>query len=274
MFHKKSNLELFTFHSFRQNSGPVQAMSTRAGGTSKGVYRSLNLGFHVGDNETTVLANRQQFCQALSLPLESLVVGQQVHGTDVAVVTRHDRGRGAKNQKDGIPHTDALVTNHHDVALMILVADCAAVLFHDPVNRAIGIAHGSWRGTVGGIGVKTVRTMVQTFGTHPQNLRAAISPSIGPCCYEVGDDVLSAFQPASPDAWEHFVVRQDNGSLHLNLWEAIRRQLMESGIPEDRIEIAAYCTACRTDLFYSHRREEGQTGRNGIVITLQQRMKT
>ena len=93
MFHKKGDLELFTFNCFNHNSGPVQAMSTRAGGVSRGAYRSLNLGFHVGDNDSSVLVNRQRFSRALPIALESFVVGQQVHGADVAVVTNRDRGR-------------------------------------------------------------------------------------------------------------------------------------------------------------------------------------
>jgi YfiH family protein len=274
MFHSTENLSLYTFTSIAHNGGPILAMSTRSGGTSTGRYHSLNLGFHVGDEEQSVLLNRQLLCRRLSIPLESLVVGQQVHGTDVAVVTGHDRGKGAVCGRDGLPHTDALVTDTRDVALMVLVADCAGILLYDPEKEVIGIAHGSWRGTAAGIGRKTVLTMAAAFGTNPHNIQAAISPSIGPCCYEVGDEVLTALKRSSPGHWEQFISRQETGSFHLNLWAAIRQQLVDSGVPEERIEIAGLCTSCRTDLFYSHRRENGRTGRNGIVITLQHRKKT
>lgn len=270
MFQKKGDLKLFSFDSFGGPPDPIQAMSTRIGGVSVGVYRSLNLGFHVDDETEAVLINRQRFCQALSIPLRSIVTGQQVHGTEVAVVKGSDRGKGARSWEEGILQTDALVTETPDVALMVLVADCAAVLLYDPVKRAVGIAHGSWRGTVGGIGVRTVQKMVDEFGCRPEEIQAGISPSIGPCCYQVGEEVISALKGSFPDQWERYIVPKSRGSVHFDLWEALRGQLIETGMREEKIETAGICTACHTDLFYSHRGENGRTGRNGVVIVLQE----
>ena len=243
-------------------------MSTRIGGVSEGKYHSLNLGFHVDDRYDAVLTNRQRFCRSVSLPIESIVASQQVHGTDVATVDGSQRGRGALSWSDGIPTTDAMVTNNPDIALVVLVADCAAILLYDPEKEAVGIAHGSWRGTIGGIIPRTVQKMVDSFGCRPEDIRVGISPSIGPCCYEVREEVLSALRKSFPHQWEHFVVYRTDGSVHLNLWEAIRQQLVETGIEEKKIEVAGICTACNTDLFYSHRGEKGRTGRNGVVISL------
>lgn len=269
MFRKKGDLKLFSFDSFEGSGSPIQAMSTRIGGVSEGPYWSLNLGLHVNDEDSAVLINRQRFFRALSIPPGSIVTGQQVHGTEVAVIKGSDRGKGARSWEEGIPHTDALVTDSPDVALLVLVADCAAVLFYDHVKRAIGIAHGSWRGTVGGIGRKTVQKMVDAFGCRLEDIRAGICPSIGPCCYEVGEEVISALRGSYLSQWERYLIPRGNGSVHFDLWEALRQQLIEIGIQEEQIETAHICTACHTDLFYSHRRENGRTGRNGVVIALQ-----
>ena len=269
MFQQRGDLTFFSFDSFRDPNMPVQAMSIRRGGVSGGVYWSLNLGLHVEDDKSAVLTNRERFCQALSIPLESLVIGQQVHGTGVAVVRGGHRGKGARRWEEGLPQTDAMVTDSPDVALMILVADCAAVILYDPARKAVGIAHGSWRGTAGRIGLKAVLRMVDAFGCRPEDIQAAISPSIGPCCYEVGGDVLQALRKSFPSTWEDYITSHRSGAVHFDLWEALRAQLMEAGLREEKVEIAHICTACNTDLFYSHRREHGRTGRSGVIIALQ-----
>ena len=243
-------------------------MSTRTGGVSTDEYHSLNLGFHVDDCHHSVLNNRQLFCQALSLPLESIVTGQQVHGKEVAVIDGSHRGSGAESWTEGIPNTDAMITDSPEVALMVLVADCAAVFLYDPVKEGIGIAHGSWRGTVRQVVPKTVKKMLDAFGSKPEDIQAGISPSIGPCCYRVEEDVLSALRELYPSQWERYIAHQTDGSIHFNLWETLRGQLIETGIQEKKTEVAGICTACHTDLFYSHRREKGRTGRNGAVISL------
>ena len=271
MFQQRGNVRLFLFDSFDPSGNLLHAMSTRTGGVSEGAYHSLNLGFHVGDESDAVLLNRQRFCQALSLPLECVVTGKQVHGAKVTAVTVQDRGQGARRWEQGLPQTDAIVTNNYDVGLMVLVADCAAVLLYDPDKEAIGIAHGSWRGTIGGIVRRTVLKMTAEFECKPGDIRAGIGPSLGPCCYQVGEEVISALKDAFPDTWERYLIPKEKNTPHFNLWEALRGQLIETGIREEKIEIAGICTACRTDLFYSHRRETGKTGRNGAVIALRKR---
>ena len=268
MFQQLSHCIFYRFDSFVQSEKILQAMSTRVGGVSEGEYRSLNLGFHVGDENDAVLINRQRFCQALSVPIDSLVTGQQVHEAEVAFVREGDRGRGAHSWEEGLPQTDALVTDVPGIGLMVLVADCAAVLLCDMKRKAIGIAHGSWRGIVGMIGRNTVRKMVEEFGCEPENIRVGMSPSIGPCCYQVGEEVISALQCTFPDTWRQFLIDKGDSSVHFNLWKALQQQLIDAGIRAEMIEMSGMCTVCHPDLFYSHRGEKGRTGRNGVIIAL------
>ena len=177
------------FNSLANLDGVVHAVSTRHGGVSIGPYASLNLGLHVGDSADAVLENRRRVCEAAGVELDSLVAGAQVLGNAVAWVTEADRGRGAKDQASALPDTDALVTDSPGVVLVAFSADCALVALVDPCRRAIGLAHASRRGTLGHVAARTVRAMQRLFGCQPADLVAAIGPSIGPCCYEVGPEV-------------------------------------------------------------------------------------
>src|SRR6266568_88695 len=161
----------------------------------------------------------------------------------------------------------ALITNLPDVPLFILIADCAALSFYDPVRKVIGLGHAGWRGTVGGIARKMVEAMNAAFDCNPADLLVGISPSIGPCCYQVRDDVVAAFQEAFPDQADAIFVRQPDGSTHLDMWTALTCQMRSSGVREEHIELASICTACNTDLFYSNRAEGGRTGRfTGMIM--------
>jgi len=182
-------LVIHRFNSLANLDGVVHAVSTRHGGVSIGPYASLNLGLHVGDSADAVLENRRRVCEAAGVELDSLVAGAQVLGNAVAWVTEADRGRGAKDQASALPDTDALVTDSPGVVLVAFSADCALVALVDPCRRAIGLAHASRRGTLGHVAARTVRAMQRLFGCQPADLVAAIGPSIGPCCYEVGPEV-------------------------------------------------------------------------------------
>jgi YfiH family protein len=161
-----------------------------------------------------------------------------------------------------------MITNTSGVALLSLVADCAAISFFDPRRKGIGLGHGGWRGTVGGIARKVVQKMNETFDCNPADILVGISPSIGPCCYEVREDVVQAFQQAFPEQAHTFFVHLPDGSIHLDVWTALKWQLLASGIQPDHMEFADICTACHTDVFYSHRAEKGKTGRFGGLIVL------
>jgi YfiH family protein len=197
-----------------------------------------------------------------------LTTGKQVHGSNVAVILDNDKGSGALDPSSRIPDTDAMITNLVEIPLLILIADCAAVGLYDPVNKAIGIAHAGWRGTAAAIACETVAEMKKNFGSHPGEMLASISPAIGRCCYEVGEEVVHSFRETFGELTDPFFTLNNEGKMHLDLKQANMSQLMNMGLRRERIEAAGICTACHTDLFYSHRAEGSKTGRFGSIIML------
>lgn len=244
------------------------AFSTRLGGESAGEYSTFNLGLHVGDNRQSVLANRRRFCAALEADLSDLVAARQEHTDNIAVVTPAERGRGAFADSNALPATDALITNSAGVVLSVYSADCVPVLLLDPRRRAVGLVHAGWRGTAAGITAKTLRRMTTVFGTEPQDCLAGIGPSIGPCCYTVDRPVVSRLQKQFA-YWEDLIRAVGPGEWKLDLPEANRRQLVASGLAAANIVVGHLCTACRGDLFFSHRAANGRTGRMAAGAALQ-----
>lgn len=269
-------IRYLTFESFDEADGVSALVTTRHGGESTRHYATLNLGRSSGDDANVVARNRARVASLVESPVERLTFGSQVHGARVAVVGPADAGRTFEE-------TDALITNAPGVPLVILTADCAAVFVFDPVRHAAGIAHAGWRGTVAGIAGATVTAMRDAFGSDPADLIAAVGPSIGPCCYEVGSDVIDTVQAslathvddvlADPDMASagSFRGSVNEGRKHFDLWRANEHVLLDAGVRPERVEIAGLCTACHTDLFYSHRAEKGLTGRFGGMIVLPRR---
>jgi YfiH family protein len=255
------DLVYYQFDQFVQNGrNVVHACFTRLGGASRPPWQSLNTGHTVGDDLAHVRENHERICQALGIRRSEIVSPHQVHSAIVRVVG--DRDRGAV--KEG---TDALVTDVPGVYLMLRFADCVPVLFYDPVRGAVGLAHAGWRGTVACIARATVQRMAEAFGCRPADIRAGIGASIGPCCYEVGDEVVEAVREAFPVA-PFLLQRRASGRWHFDLWAANRYQLFRAGLTS--VEVSGLCTACRTDEWFSHRAEMGRTGRLGAVIGLRE----
>ncbi len=241
----------------------LHAFSDRYGGVSRPPFASLNVGLHVGDDAAAVQENRRRLCRALGIDQEALVAARQVHGATVAVVDGDDRGRGAFALSDAVPGADALVTDAPGVVLLALFADCVPVFLFDPVRRTVGLAHAGWKGTAGGIARRAVQTLHDAFGSSPSDCHAAVGPAIGPCCYEVGEDVAGVFGDAGAD-----IVTRHGPRFRLDLWEANRRQLEAAGVPRENITVARLCTRCMRDTFFSHRGDGGRTGRMAAVIGL------
>lgn len=182
-------------------AGFGNACSCRLHGESDMVPGTLNLALHVGDEVELVLQNRRLFAQALGLDASKFTTCEQVHGSNVAVVDEALVGAGATALADTIKDTDALVTNLANVPLLLFFADCVPLLFADERQGVCAVAHAGWRGTVAQIGRKTVKTMQQAFGSRPEDIIAAIGPSIGQCCYEVDDFVrgkAAGYEQKSP----------------------------------------------------------------------------
>ncbi|MCP4536971.1 MAG: peptidoglycan editing factor PgeF [Chloroflexi bacterium] len=248
---------LYRFQELNEIAGLNHAILTRIGGVSEGPYASLNLGHTVGDDLSAVKENHRRALGLLGTSLEKVVSPYQVHGARVGVVEQAHLGSVQ-------PETDALVTAVPSVPLLMRFGDCASVLFFDPVQRVIGMAHAGWRGVVAGSAEATVRTMVERLDCDLADVWAGIGPTIGPCCYEVGPEVVDAVKVACPAGAD--IVHRVNGQIHLDLPAAVQAQLDAAGV--ERIENACLCTACRMDEFFSHRAEHGQTGRFGIVMEL------
>jgi len=248
---------LYRFDGLSGADGLLHAVLTRIGGVSKGHCATLNLGHTVGDDLVDVEENHRIALGALGLELGQAVSPHQVHGARVGVVGRAHLGTVQ-------PATDALVTDAPGVPLLMRFGDCAPVLFFDPARRVIGMAHAGWRGVAAGSVPATVRTMTEQFGCDPADLLAGVGPAIGPCCYEVGPEVVAAVEAACPPGTE--AARDVNGRTHLDLPGAVCAQLRAAGV--EQIEDSGLCTACRVDEFFSHRAEHGRTGRFGIVMEL------
>ncbi|MDA8124197.1 MAG: peptidoglycan editing factor PgeF [Deltaproteobacteria bacterium] len=228
---------------------------TRRGGVSEGPFASLNTGEQVGDRAKDVRRNLSAIGEAFAIPEGRLVLMQQVHGDRIEVID--DNGCPA----DPVPECDGLVTDCPGVALAVKTADCVPILFADPVRRAIGVAHAGWRGTALGIAGKLARLFQERYSSRLEDLLVAIGPAIGPCCYQVDGPVREAFA-ARPEASR--LLRpcpEQAGRWRLDLPLANRLELTALGIPTENISLAGQCTACRTDLFFSHRAEQGRTGR-------------
>lgn len=254
----------------------ISGATTRAGGMSHPPWESLNLGLHTGDDPAAVEENRSRLARAVGVARNRLVFCGQVHGHRIAAADPSHAGTT-------IERTDGLVTRAVGVALVILVADCAVVTLYDPTAHATAIVHAGWRGTTAGIGERAVRALCKIGGGGPRGLYATIGPSIGPCCYAVGREVIDAFSSAYPEISNEVFEQPDFASAGsfagtvntdgamFDLWKANARILEHAGIPEENIHCVAECTACNTDRYFSHRGENGRTGRFAGVVVLQPR---
>ncbi len=234
--------------------------TTRLGGVSKAPMDSMNLAVRLDDTEASVSRNFEILGCALGFDPKNLVLTRQTHTDIVRVVTEADR-QGCLHRV--YPECDGLVTNTPGLALVVFTADCTPILLHDPVTEAVGAVHAGWRGTAKAIAAKAVEAMVANFGSDPANIRAAIGPNIGPCCFETDADVPQAMGEAFSDAAEAWIHPVGN-KYYVNLKELNALALRRAGV--EKIEISPLCTACRTDLFWSHRRMGQQRGSQGAVI--------
>jgi YfiH family protein len=243
-------------------------VSTKTGGFSEFPYDSLNLGLHVGDDPDTVLKNRERLAETLGIPLDQFTIARQIHSGNVRVIFNEQRGSGSTDHEDAVADTDAMVTDTPGICLIVLVADCVPMLFFDPSRRAIGVAHAGWRGTLKSVASNTVRTMEDAFGSSPRNIMVGIGPSIGPCCYRVGPEVISQMEGVFKDENGYILNESKDGTGYLDLWRTNLEGLLHAGILRKNIEIAGMCTSHEHDLFFSYRNQMGDTGRFAAGIML------
>ena len=240
--------------------------STRPGGVSPAPWDSLNLGPSRGDAPENVRENYRRFCAVLGTESEQAVLSQQTHTTNLRRVTAEDAGKGLTRPRD-YRDVDALMTDVPGLALTVFSADCGVILLHDPVHAAIAAVHAGWRGCAGGILTKTVRAMTESCGTDPADLLAAIGPCIGPCCFETDDDVPAAMRAALGAEAEPYL-RYQAPKWHVDLSGLNRQWLLRAGLLPEHIERTELCTACRPDLFWSHRKMGEARGVQAAMIAL------
>lgn len=243
------------------NISTPHAFTTRLGGVSAGHLASMNIGTRRSDSAENVLQNYKILGDALGFSYEKCVLSRQTHSDIVRCVGKEHHGAGLL-QPD-LPECDALITNAPGTALVVFTADCTPVLLHDPVTGAVGAAHAGWRGTAACIAEKTVSAMTRAFGCQPENIRAAIGPNIGQCCFQTDADVPEALYAAFGDDAKPFI-RYDGQKYYVNLKELNALALRRAGV--SNITISTACTACQPHLFWSHRRMGSQRGSQGGII--------
>lgn len=254
---------LFRLDSWNQQyPGLTAGITSRHNGFSGHPYLSLNLGFHVGDNPDDVLTNRESISGKIGVSLEHWVGTEQVHQSVIKKIRQEDAGKGAKDLQSAIQGTDGIYTAEENILLTSLYADCVPLFFMSPVNGLIGLAHAGWKGTVGHIGSKMIEKWVKDEGVQIEDIFVAIGPSISDCCYEVDKRVIDQVKQALPVATSNLPYHQvDDEHFMLNLREVNKQILVHCGIREENITETSFCTSCQNEHFFSHRKEQGKTGR-------------
>lgn len=246
-----------------QRPGLAHAILGRHGGISPAPFASLNLSSAVRDEPAHYEENRRRAYGVLGRTVDTLVHAHLVHGAEVAQVGTADHGRA-------MPRVDGLITNEIGCGLTMNYADCAPILVYDPQHHAIGLGHAGWGGTVADVPGALVRAMQAAFGSKPEALLGAIGPCISAAVYEVDEPVISAVRRAFPDHTTELLIPQAGGSRpHFDLRRANQLNFARAGVED--VVIAPFCTAQNNDLFFSHRAELGQTGRFGVIVTLEKR---
>lgn len=250
---KAGGIQHYQFENLKA-PGLFHGIFSRKGGVSPSPWKSLNLGGTVGDDPANVRENMSRLLNVSGFKFEQLVQVRQIHSAKVI------RADGPMNASE---EGDAITTDSPGLLLLMRFADCVPVLFLDPENKAIAIAHAGWKGTLKGVVSEVVRTMKSKFGTSPSQVRVGIGPSIGPNRYQVGSDVIKETKQIFPEEY-HQVLSEDSGCVKLDLWKANEIHLRKMGV--DQIEIAGICTGSDPASWYSHRAEKGKTGRFAAVI--------
>lgn len=245
-----------------------QAFTTRIGGVSEDHLGTMNVSFTRGDREENVQENLRRIGELIGADREKMVFSKQTHTTNVRLATLEDAGKGVLKPL-GYDDVDGLITNTPGLCLVTMYADCVPLYFVDPVHRAIGLSHSGWRGTVNRMGQETVQRMGECFGTRPEDVHAAIGPSICQDCYEVTGDVIGQFkQNFDEKHWSELFYQTDTEHYQLNLWRANEIVLIEAGIPSEQIETAEVCTCCNPEILFSHRASHGKRGNLGAFLML------
>jgi YfiH family protein len=241
------------------------------GGVSQDIFSSMNLGNDSSpypDSPTNIEENYKRIANQIGTDVQSFVISKQVHKTNIKLVNEQDRGKGLWLPRD-YDEIDGLITNVPNITLVTKYADCVPLFFVDTRNKAIGLTHSGWRGTVKKIGKITVEQMQQHYGSDPKDIIAVIGPSICQECYEIGEEVATEFQHAfSPLSNTKILLKKENGKYLCNLWEANRAVLEEAELSHDNIHISGVCTSCNSTILFSHRKLGSSRGSLAAFLSI------
>ncbi|HKY42918.1 MAG TPA: peptidoglycan editing factor PgeF [Pyrinomonadaceae bacterium] len=247
-----------------EEDGFVNGFSTRTGGVSEMPANALSLAGFNDDAAENILENRRRFLK-LFPGNWSLAGCWQVHGADVRVVKTAEDAKPAENQLGDTIYCDVIVSDVKGVLAGVKTADCVPILLGDPVTHAFAAVHAGWRGTLAEAIVVAVERLRSEYGVKPEDLRVAIGASAGRCCYEVGSEVIDAFTNRFGSGANLFKTTRP-GHAMIDLLKANRDQLESAGVRPERIHTAPICTMCRTDLFFSYRKEKNLNGKVGRLM--------
>lgn len=254
-------LDFYKFKHFENTPHLIHLVSTK----SSTFPYSFSLALHTGEDKNNIISNRQHLANQLHSDTKlHFIVAQQTHSDNIQHITEENT-KGWEELHDAIEACDALITNIPNVVLSILTADCVPILLYDTQNHAIAAIHAGWKGTKANITQQTVKRMQEVFSTEPKHIIAGIAPSIGRCCYEVGDDVAKHFFDI-PQSYT-----QVKNKYMLDLPYINKKQLLQAGVEDTNIEMSNICTACHTERFFSYRKEAGCSGRFMSMIALKEK---
>ena len=245
------------------------AFTTRSGGVSRSPFDSLNVSYNVDDKDSCVTENRKTILDVLDIDYRSVVSAQQVHKDKITLVNKEDKGKGAFQYSNGIAESDALITNIPDIPFLMFYADCLPIFILDPIKKAIALIHSGRRGTELGLTLKTLFKMKKIFGTNPHSCLAAVFPSIGPCCYRIKERNKIDDYWLNKDKFNgELISKQNKSGWTLDLRKANYWQLIKGGVKKNNIFVNEICTADHPELFFSYRRDKGNTGRMAAIFML------
>ncbi len=257
---QQGSLVIYQFENLSKEKGIRHAISTRHGGVSEDFADSMNLGLGVDDNLGYVEENRRRLAEFMQVPFDKLIFQKQTHSTNYSIVTE-------KNYTKGFFDNDALITNVPGIAIAALGADCVPLLLFDKKQKVVASIHAGWKGTVNGIVNKVMDCLISEFNTDPKDIIVGIGPSISAEKYEVGQEVIEAFESTFDNPDQLISNRHDNKA-HVDLWKANKTWLMNQGVPEENIEISGLCTYKNHETFFSARYFKNRTGRFAGCIAL------
>lgn len=265
---QKGEAEYVTFPILEETGCVRHLFTTRKGGVSRGIFSSMNLSFTRGDEPEAVKENYRRIAEILQCSPEDFVCADQTHTTNIRRVTWQDRGKGVSREKD-YRDVDGLITDVPGIVLVTFFADCVPLYFVDEKKRAVGLAHSGYKGTRNRMGRHMVEAMCQEFGSHREDIKAVIGPSICVNCYEVGAEVAKEFAEEFPEAAARILKPgKQPGKYQLDLWETNVHILLTAGIRQENLMVTDICTCCNPQELFSHRASGGKRGNLGAFLGL------